>query len=488
MKLSQILQGIKTAQDYNCEINISSITQNSQNVTPNGLFIALSGKTQDGKKYIPDAIKRGAAVVVYDGEYDTASQNAVFIKLIGDMRSNIAKIAHNFYPQIPSMISAITGTNGKTSIADFTRQMMTFLGYHSASIGTIGVVSDVMENIETLTTPDSITLHQILSRLANAGVDYVSMEASSVGIEQYRMDNIKIKTAGFTNLTQDHLDYHLNMQNYFNAKKLLFSRLLATDGTAVLNADIEQFPELKSICEQRKITVWSYGKNGRELKLLNTIPQPQGQIITTSIFGKEYIINLPLIGDFQAMNVLCALGMVCSLNNGFDEKLLEILPKIKGACGRLDFVGSLPNGASVYVDYAHTPDALENVLRTMRHHTQKNLWVLFGCGGDRDKLKRPIMGEIAAKLADKVVITDDNPRSEDAAQIRKEIIAKCPQAIEIGDRIKAIEYAISHLESGDMLVLAGKGHETGQKIGDTIIPMNDIIEAKRILSGKDFIF
>lgn len=482
MKLSQILQGIKTAQDYNCEIDILSITQNSQNVTPNGLFIALSGKTQDGKKYIPDAIKRGAAAVVYDGEYDTASQNAVFIKLIGDMRSNIAKIAHNFYPQIPALISAITGTNGKTSIADFTRQMMTFLGYHSASIGTIGVVSDVMENIETLTTPDSITLHQILSRLANAGVDYVSMEASSVGIEQYRMDNIKIKTAGFTNLTQDHLDYHLNMQNYFNAKKLLFSRLLSPDGTAVLNADTEQFAELKSICEQRKITVWSYGKNGCELKLLNTIPQPQGQIITVSIFGKEYTINLPLIGHFQAMNILCALGMVCSLNNGFNEKLLEILPKIKGACGRLDLVGSLPNGASVYVDYAHTPDALENVLKTMRHHTQNNLWVLFGCGGDRDKLKRPIMGEIAAQLADKIIITDDNPRSEDAAQIRKEIIAKCPNAVEIGDRIKAIEYAISHLESGDMLVLAGKGHETGQKIGDTIIPMNDIIEAKRILS------
>ena len=399
------------------------------------------------------------------------------------MRANIAKIAHNFYPQTPALISAVTGTNGKTSIADFTRQMMTFLGHHSASIGTIGVVSDVMENLETLTTPDSITLHQILNRLAKSGVDYVSMEASSVGIEQHRMDNIKIKTAGFTNLTQDHLDYHLDMQNYFNAKKLLFSHLLAEDGSAVLNADVEQFAELKSICEQRKITVWSYGKNGQELKLQNTIPQLQGQIITISAFGQEHTINLPLIGHFQAMNVLCALGMVCALNNGFDKKLLEILPKIKGACGRLDFMGSLPNGATVYVDYAHTPDALENVLKTMRHHTQNNLWVLFGCGGDRDKLKRPIMGEIAAQLADKVVITDDNPRTEDAAQIRREIMAKCPHAVEIGDRIKAIEYAISQLQSGDMLVLAGKSHETGQKIGDTTIPMSDINEAKRILSA-----
>ena len=483
MKLSQVLQGIETANSYNGDIEIASIALNSQNMTPNGLFIAHTGTTNDGKKYIPDAIAKGATVVVYEGEYEVSSQNAVFIKLLGNMRFNISKIAANFYPQTPKLISAITGTNGKTSIADFTRQMMTFLGYHSASIGTIGVVSDVMENMETLTTPDSITLHQILSRLAEAGVDYVSMEASSIGIEQRRMDNIKIKCAGFTNLTQDHLDYHLNMQNYFNAKKLLFSRLLASDGTAVLNADIAQFAELKSICEQRKITVLSYGKNGQELKLLNTIPQPQGQIITVSVFGKEHTINLPLIGHFQAMNVLCALGMVCALNNGFDERLLEILPKIKGACGRLEYMGSLSNGATVYVDYAHTPDALENVLKTMRHHTQNNLWVLFGCGGDRDKLKRPIMGEIAANLADKIVITDDNPRSEDAAQIRKEIIAKCPQAVEIGDRIKAIEYAISHLQSGDMLVLAGKGHETGQKIGDTTIPMNDIAEAKRILSA-----
>ena len=483
MKLNKVLQGIETSTTYNGETEITSVALNSQKSTKGGLFIALSGKMQDGKKYISDAVERGVSAVVYDGEYDAPVNSPVeYIKLSGDMRANIAQIAHNFYPQTPALISAITGTNGKTSIADFTRQMMTFLGHHSASIGTIGVVSDVMENIETLTTPDSITLHQILNKLSGAGVEYVSMEASSVGIEQHRMDNLDIKTAGFTNLTQDHLDYHLNMQNYFNAKKLLFSHLLSPRGTAVLNADIAEFAELKSICEQRGITVWSYGKNGQELKLLNTIAQPQGQIITVSVFGKEHTINLPLIGHFQAMNVLCALGMVCALNNGFDEHLLEILPKIKGACGRLDFVGITKNGAAVYVDYAHTPDALENVLNTMRHHTQNNLWVLFGCGGDRDKLKRPIMGDIAARLADKIVITDDNPRSEDAAQIRKEIMAKCPHAVEIGDRVKAIEYAISHLQSGDMLVLAGKGHETGQKIGDTTIPMNDINEAKRILA------
>ena len=397
------------------------------------------------------------------------------------MRKNIAQMAANFYPHIPTMISAVTGTNGKTSIADFTRQMMKALGYGAASIGTIGVVADGIENIETLTTPDSITLHKILSMLAGANVNYVSMEASSVGIEQYRMDNLPIKVAGFTNFTQDHLDYHLTMENYFKAKEQLFSRILASDGTAVLNADIKEFDVLKDVCEKRGIKVLSYGKSGKDLKLLEHIPHADGQKLKIEVLGKVYAVDLPLIGAFQAMNILCAVGMVMALNGGMNDKIIEYLSHIKGACGRLDRAGALSNGAAVYVDYAHTPDALENVLKTMRVHTANKLWVVFGCGGDRDKLKRPIMGEIAEKLADKIVVTDDNPRTENAAQIRSEIIAKCPSAIEIGDRIEAIEYAISRLEKGDMLILAGKGHETGQKIGDKIIPMNDIEEARKVL-------
>ena len=485
MLLSEILHGVETIDEYKHDLDVHSLELDSRNVCEEGMFIALSGKTQDGKKYIPAALANGAKVVVYDGKYDGAKGNAEFICLQGDMRKNIAQMAANFYPHIPPMISAITGTNGKTSIADFTRQLMRTLGHNAASIGTVGVVADGFDNIETLTTPDSITLHKILGKLAEANVDYVSMEASSVGIEQYRMDNLPIKVAGFTNFTQDHLDYHLTMENYFRAKEQLFSRILVPGGTAVLNADIKESDELEDVCKKRGIKVLSYGKRGKDLKLLEHIPHADGQKFKIQILGKIYEVDLPLIGAFQAMNVLCAVGMVVALNGGMSDKIIEYLPHIKGACGRLDKAGALPNGAAVYVDYAHTPDALENVLKTMRVHTANNLWVVFGCGGDRDKLKRPIMGEIAEKLADKIVVTDDNPRSEDAKQIRKEIIVKCPSAVEIGDRIKAIEYAIAHLEKGDMLVLAGKGHETGQKIGETVIPMNDIDEAKKILKKYD---
>ena len=481
MKLSKILHGIETDNEYSPEIEITALELDSHKVSNGGLFIALSGKTQDGKKYIPAALDAGARVVVYDGEYNGAKDEAVFIKLKGDMRRNVAQMAANFYTNIPPMMSAITGTNGKTSIADFTRQLMRTLGHNAASIGTVGVVADGFDNIETLTTPDSITLHKILKQLAIAGVEYVSMEASSVGIEQYRMDNLPIKVAGFTNFTQDHLDYHITMENYFEAKKQLFSRVMKADGTAVLNADIKEFDELRRTCDERGIKVLSYGKKGRDMKLIESVPHGEGQKLKVEILGKIYVIDLPLIGAFQAMNVLCAIGMVIALNGGMSEKIIDYLPRIKGACGRLDRVGTLPNGAAVYVDYAHTPDALENVLKTVRVHTNNKLWVVFGCGGDRDKLKRPIMGEIAERLADKVIVTDDNPRTERAEQIRSEVIAKCPSAIEIGDRIEAIEYAISHLEKGDILVLAGKGHETGQKIGDTIIPMNDIDEARRLL-------
>lgn len=481
MKLSEILCGVKTVDDRLPDTEVTDLELDSRQVSNGAMFIALSGKTQDGKKYIPSALEKGARVIVYDGEYKGAKDGAVFVQLQGDMRKNIAQMAANFYLQIPTLMSAITGTNGKTSIADFTRQMMKNLGHTAASIGTVGVVADGFENIETLTTPDSITLHKILTNLAKAGVDYVSMEASSVGIEQYRMDNLPIKVVGFTNFTQDHLDYHLTMENYLEAKKQLFSRVAEAGGTAVLNADIKEFEELKEICDKRGIKVLAYGRNGKDLRLIEHIPHADGQKLVVEILGQRYTVELPLIGEFQAMNVLCAVGMVIALNGGMNEKIIGYLPHIKGACGRLDRVGVLPNGAAVYVDYAHTPDALENVLKTMRAHTANNLWVVFGCGGDRDKLKRPIMGEIAEKLADKIVVTDDNPRTEQAAQIRSEIIAKCPDAVEIGDRIEAIEYAISHLEKGDMLVLAGKGHETGQKIGDKVIPMNDIEEAKKLL-------
>ena len=485
MLLSQILSNISLKEPLVQDVEISAVEIDSRKIVPGSLFVALEGTTTDGRKYIPEAIKNGAIAVLYTGEYIKPNISEVlFVQSMGDMRPQIAQIAKNFFNPLPSYISAITGTNGKTSIADFTRQFMKHLGYSSASIGTIGVVSDVLTIEDTLTTPDSITLHKLLQELAVKGVDYVSLEASSVGIEQYRLDGLKIRVAGFTNFTQDHLDYHKTMDAYLKAKELLFSRVMEADGTAVLNADIQEFKELETICRQRGIKVISYGYNGYDLHLCKRIPHSQGQTLEIKINGQYQKVELPLIGEFQAMNVLCALGMIIAIH-GFSGKIIDYIPQIKGARGRLDLVGRLSNGASVYVDYAHTPDALENVLKTMRHHTSKNLWVVFGCGGDRDKLKRPIMGKIARELADKIIVTDDNPRTENAKVIRQEILSECPQAIEIEDRIQAIKYAIDQLQSGDMLVIAGKGHETGQKIGSKIIPMNDIEEAQKILKEKN---
>ncbi len=482
MLLSQILSGIVPAEPLPGDIEIAAVELNSQNVVPGALFIALNGKNSDGRKYIPDALQKGAVAVLYDGDYTPpAAEGVLFVKSTGDMRENIARAAANFYKPIPPFVSAVTGTNGKTSIADFTRQLMKNLGYLAASIGTVGVVSDVAENTETLTTPDSVTLHRILRGLATKGVDYVSLEASSIGIEQYRLDGLKIKVAGFTNFTQDHLDYHLTMENYLQAKEQLFSRVMDPEGTAVFFSDIPEFAELAEICRRRGVKVMSYGYHGENLKILSRTPHAEGQTLEVEIEGRPYRFELPLIGEFQAMNVLCAVGMVIALH-GFSGKIIDSLPHLKGAPGRLDLAGRLANGAAVYVDYAHTPDALENVLKTMRHHTTGKLWVVFGCGGDRDKLKRPMMGKIARELADEAVVTDDNPRTEDAEEIRRQILCECPQAVEIGDRIEAINYAVSKLSEGDMLVIAGKGHENGQKIGSQVIPMNDLEEAAKAIS------
>ncbi len=482
MRLDKILHNISTENDYPANVEVCSIELNSQKSVPNSMFLALKGNKLDGKDFIDDAISKGATVIAYDGQYNILPQysNIVFIKLQGNMSQNIAQIAHNFYYHSPKYISAVTGTNGKTSIADFTRQLMTNLGYSSASIGTIGVVCDAIDSFDTLTTPDSITMHQTLNKLAQKNVEYVSLEASSIGIEQYRLDGINISVAGFTNLTQDHLDYHHSMQEYLKAKEQLFSRVMQATGTAVLNADIKEFDELNDLCKKRGIKVLSYGYKAKDLIILSRTPHSKGQLLELEILGNKYKIELPLIGEFQAMNVLCAVGMVIALR-GFEQKIMDYLPSIKGAIGRLEYMGSLSNNANIYVDYAHTPDALENVLNTMRSHTKGNLWVIFGCGGDRDKTKRPIMGKIANDLADMVIITDDNPRTENAEQIRLEVASTCSKAVNLGDRAKAIEYAVSRLKADDMLVIAGKGHEDYQIIGKEVVTQSDIKISKEMI-------
>ena len=472
MLLKDLLVGTNLKTDKNFEINGLALDSRK---TENGfLFAAVDGEKTKGNDYILPALQNGAKAIVYTGEFEIPTQfnDVAFIKSDNPAK-DIAKIAANFYPKQPKFLAAITGTNGKTSIADFVRQVLIRQGKKAASIGTLGIIKNNNEPIPSPnTTPNCITIHQWLNELSNEGFEYTILEASSHGIEQNRIGAVKIKNAGFTNLTLDHLDYHKTMENYYSAKEKLFTNILEIEGVAVLNADIAVFPKLYDACIKSGKKVYTYGKNGKEIKLLEAKPLAKGQDITIEFFGKKTTVSLPLVGDFQAMNVLCAIGLVAAIT-GSTENIIEHIPFIKGAKGRMDFVKETKSGAGVFVDYAHTPDALENALRSLRNHTDKNLNVVFGCGGDRDNSKRPIMGEIAAKLADRVYVTDDNPRTENAEEIRRQVMVGCPNANNIAGRDKAIAQAICELKEGDILLVAGKGHETGQYIMGKVYPFSD---------------
>ncbi len=467
MKLSDIIDGEK-------EVEIKGITADSREVTQGFVFGSLNDDS-----YIEDAVKKGAVAIITRQDYEKDFANVTMIKVENPINT-YAKAVAKYYGAQPSHMAAITGTNGKTSIADFTRQILTMMGKKAASIGTLGVIKGNGEAVSLPnTTPNNVTLHKILRELADEGFDEVILEASSHGLHQGRLDGIEFEVAGFTNLTRDHLDYHKTFENYFAAKMILFEQRLKVGGVAVLNADIDCFADIERICRLRDQKIISYGYNGEEIKLLKAEPRANGQVLYLNYFGKDITVDIPLAGDFQAANVMCALGIVGVLCGNKDEPL-QYLPKIKGAKGRLDLVGE-KNGAAIYVDYAHTPDALEQVLKALRKHTSGKLKVLFGCGGNRDKGKRPIMGQIADELADEVFVTDDNPRFEDADTIREEIMEACPKGVNIKDRAKAIKIAIDSLHSGDVLVLAGKGHESGQYVKGEVLPFSDHEEVAKNL-------
>lgn len=472
MKLGYLLAHINFEENIS-ETEISGISSDSRDIKPGFLFAAVSNGVTDGKSYIPKAIENGAKVILCDDDsLKNLYKEVIFIKS-ANPNFDFAQAVATFYPLQPQNIAAITGTNGKTSIADFIRQVLTALGEKAASIGTLGLIEGNAEPIPyPNTTPGTIALHRDLEKLKQDGYDYLVIETSSHGICQYRIGGVKFKAAGFTNLTQDHLDYHKTMEAYFEAKKLLFTKILQDDGTAVLNADIEVYQRLRKACLDSGKKVISYGHNGQEIKLLGTQPFNNGQMLKVNYFGSIKEIFIPLAGEFQAMNVLCALGLLHILY-GHDQEVLQAISQIHGAKGRLEFVGETKSGGAVYVDYAHTPDALENVITAMRPHTVGKLHVVFGCGGDRDKTKRPIMGRITATLADFAYVTDDNPRTENAEEIRRQVMEGCPQALNIGDRKKAIEYAIDQLQKGDVLIIAGKGHETGQYINGEVFHFSD---------------
>lgn len=455
---------------------VTGIAFDSRTVKEGDLFFALQGAKADGAAFIQQAFDKGAVAVIGQTPYDDIR----FIQ-VENARALLSKAASLFYPRQPETIVAVTGTSGKTSVASFVRQIFKGVGAQAASLGTIGVVKPSGETYGSLTTPDPVTLHKTLDELAREGVSHLAFEASSHGLDQYRLDNVRIKAAGFTNLSRDHLDYHHDLESYLQAKLRLFTDILPDNGTVVVNEG-EFAHRIIAVAKKRGLDLITIGGAGSVLGIRNIEQTTQGQKVTLELYGRRYFAEIPLLGHFQIENLLMAAGlsMACGITL---EEILPQFPYIDGAKGRLEEVGRI-KGAPVIVDYAHKPDALEKVLETLRPFTRGKLIVVFGCGGDRDKGKRPIMGEIAARLADLVIVTDDNPRSEEAALIRAEVMAGCPKAFNIGDRAKAIYEAIGMAKPDDLVVIAGKGHEIGQIIAGVTHEFSDELIAKQAI--KDF--
>lgn len=486
MLLSSLIASVDHATLHGGDVEITGLTEDSRKVKPGFLFIAIPGTQQDGSAYIADALNKGAAAIVIP----TGSPCKVNISTltVRDIRTATSALAAKFYPHQPMTNIAITGTSGKTSTAQFTREIWHALDYASASIGTLGLVTAQETHYGSLTTPDAITLHRLLDECSHNGITHVAIEASSHGLDLHRLDNVRLKAGGFTNFSRDHLDYHTTMENYLTAKMRLFTSLLSRGSTAVLNADIPEFSSIELHAKTQGLKVISYGHAGEDMRLLSSTPVSNGQILHLNAFGVEHELHLPIIGEFQAWNALCSLGLVIG-SGDHCSSALTALEKVTGVPGRLQLAGRTTQGGTIFIDYAHKPDALENVLRTLRPHVSAHagskLGVVFGCGGNRDKGKRPIMGEIASRLADWVIVTDDNPRHEKAEIIRQEILAGCGVShetiMEIGDRARAIQAGIEHLNKNDVLVIAGKGHETGQIIGDETLPFDDAAVARKVL-------
>jgi UDP-N-acetylmuramoyl-L-alanyl-D-glutamate--2,6-diaminopimelate ligase len=463
-------------------IAISGLTSDSRTVKPGFLFAALPGSSVDGATFIPQAIAAGAAAILAGEGFDAAG---IPVINVANPRQVFARMAARFFGRQPDLIVAVTGTSGKTSVATFVREIWAEMGFRAASLGTVGVVSPSGTFELEHTTPDPVSLQAAVSRLKDDHVDHLALEASSHGLDQFRLDGLRISAGAFTNLSHDHLDYHPTEADYFNAKMRLFEELLPSGAPAIINADSAHGAEATRRCKARGLQVLTVGRKGEALRIIGVERQSSGQRIDLEILGERHEVQLPLVGDFQVSNALIAAGLV--LGTGGDQKLVvHALESLKGAKGRLELVGRSRSGAPIFVDYAHKPDALENAITSLRPYTQGKLHVIFGCGGDRDRAKRPIMGEIATRLADRVYVTDDNPRTEDPTAIRAAIMAAAPGAIEIGNRAEAIRAAVDSLEAGDVLMVAGKGHEEGQKIGKTVLPFSDHEAVKAAIAGRDY--
>ena len=463
---------------------VSSICADSRLVKPDDLFVCIPCEREI--ENIVQAIANGATVILGQPKVLSGFTNQVKCVEHANPRLALSLLAKAYFKIQPSTLVAVTGTNGKSSVVSLVRQFWQLLGHKAASFGTVGLeidplhIPDDLPKVPPLTTYDSLLFFKLLQNLATAKINHVAFEASSHGLEQYRIHGSVLAVAGFTNLTQDHLDYHLTMESYLEAKTKLFTEVLASNNPAVLNANSPYFERLASVISNPII---SYGVDIKADLFATNVRIYGAKIIfdlryNNQVFGD---ITLNLAGSFQVENVLCAIAMVIGAGESLDS-ILPLVPLLKSVSGRMEFIGSTPTGADVYVDYAHTPDALERALISLRAHTEGRVWVVFGCGGDRDITKRPIMGKIAADLSDKVIVTDDNPRNEDPASIRRQVIGNFGFK-EIADRSHAIMYCVAHLEKGDSLLIAGKGHEMGQIIGDKTYPFSDKQQAEIVLAG-----
>ena len=480
VRLSEVVR-----RDLDVDPVITGVTADSRKVGPGVLFAALPGVKVDGRSFIPAALQAGAAAVLASD--DTPDIGAPLIRA-ADPRRAYALAAAAYFGRQPETCVAVTGTNGKTSVATFCRQIFNRAGLKAASMGTLGVLATGPDGFADqltppgLTTPDAADVAALAADLAMRGVTHLAMEASSHGIDQRRLDGLTLKAAGFLNLTQDHLDYHGDMASYQRAKLRLFETLLPRGATAVLNADSPAFTAFAAAAVQAGQTVMSVGEAGDGIRLEARDLAGDGQRLRLRYDGQAYDVRLPLAGAFQAGNVLVAAGLCLAAGVAADT-VMAALETLEGAPGRLQRVGAGPRGGVAYVDYAHTPDGLETVLRALRPHVTGRLIVVFGAGGDRDRTKRPLMGRAAAELADVAIVTDDNPRSEDPAAIRAEVLAGAPGAEDIGDRRAAIRAGAALLRDGDVLVVAGKGHELGQTIAGVVHPFDDVAETQAALEA-----
>uniref|UniRef100_UPI0025DF188C UDP-N-acetylmuramoyl-L-alanyl-D-glutamate--2, 6-diaminopimelate ligase n=1 Tax=Sphingomonas sp. TaxID=28214 RepID=UPI0025DF188C len=443
-------------------------------VAPGNIFGAFRGSRFNGEDFIAEAVKRGASAIVARPE---ARVEGVPHLAAAEPRKLFAQLAARFFAPYPDVIVAVTGTNGKTSTVELTRQLWRMAGHRSASIGTLGVTTADDQVKTGLTTPDIVTFLSNMAGLDRMGISHVAYEASSHGLDQYRAEGVPVQAAAFTNFSRDHLDYHASMDEYFAAKMRLFDEVVDGDGTAVVWTGDPKSQEVIGHARHRGLKLITVGPEAETIELVSRTSTPLGQALVLRHEGKEHKLALPLIGAYQMNNVLTAAGLVLATGGDWATTLAG-MGRVSPVRGRLERAVISHAGAPVYVDYAHTPDAVEAAISALRPHVEGKLITVLGAGGDRDHGKRPEMGAVAARLSDVVIVTDDNPRSEEPAAIRKAVLAGAPDAIEVGDRRAAIAEAINMARAGDIVLVAGKGHEQGQIVGDQVLPFDDVTVAR----------